>query len=220
MRLRTHTNFVAAFHVFRRCTLYGIVGATISTVGIMVTLLPIAPELRHFFCNRIGSTLGEVLLGASLPLAASPPVILFFVWIHKRAKQLELRCHQCSHFFNTYSIFEVVRNSGLCPACGTQQFCDADQFCRSTFVTPTGGPSPNQALRAALVCASLLLSFGALLIFRWFLGSGHEWLAAGIVIVLAGLWYIFRRSRFQRRRTRTIIAEHQVAEPELPITGS
>ena len=179
----------------------------IAFVGILVALIPLAPEFQHFFRNRIGGNWGEGLLGASFPLAASPPVILFYVWIHKRTKQLELRCHQCKHFFNTYSIFERVRDSGLCPACGTQQFCDADQFCQSTIVARSG-PSPEQSLQAALVCALLLLSFGALLIFSWFFGSGVQWLVAGVVTILAGLWYLLRRSRFQRRQARTIIAEH------------
>ena len=217
LQLRTHANFVEAFQVFRRCTLYGVIGATIASVGIMVALIPVAPEFRYFFRNRIGGNWGEGLLGAFFPLAASPPAILFFVWIHKRTKQLELRCNQCNHLFNTYSVFERVRDSGLCPACGTQQFCDADQFCQSTFVARTG-PSPQQSLQAALVCALLLLSFGALLIVSWFFGSGVQWLAAGIVTMLAGLWYLIRRSRFRSRHIKTTIAE-QGAEPELPITG-
>lgn len=186
--------------------MYGVIGATIASVGIIVALIPVAPEFQQFFRNRIGDILGEWLLGASLPLAASPPVILFYVWIHNRTKQLELWCHQCNHFFNTSSIFERVSDSGLCPACGTQQFCDADQFCQSTFVARTG-PSPQQALQAALICALLLLSFGGLLIFSWFSGSGVQWLAAGIVTILAGIWYLIRQSRFRRRQTKMTTAE-------------
>lgn len=211
MPLRTHANFVESFDKLQQCVGWGVFGATTAHMVIVFALTPAAPWIQQFFRDRIGGNLGEGLSRVSIPIAAFPPFLLAFRWIDKRTKQLGLRCHGCGKLFNTHSLFTRVRDSGLCPKCGTQQFCDADQ----SQIVPRTGPTPQQSLQGALVCALLLLSFGTMFVFGWYWGLGIQWLAAGIFTILAGLWYLRRRSTFLNRQTESTIAE-QAAEQEMP----
>lgn len=89
-----------------------------------------------------------------------------------------------------------------------------EQF--SKFRQLTRVPTKQDALRGALICAFLLLGFGAILIYCWLYGWGLQFLVVGILTIIAGLWYLRRRSRYQKLPET---GAEQNAEPELPTKG-
>ena len=119
---QTLNTFVREFRAFQRGVLFGGIGAAIAFVGLIYSILPLAPAFRQFFRGQIGGNLGECLLGASLPLAASPPVLLYFVWLCKRSNRPALKCVSCNHSFASHPRFVQVSNTGRCPACDAVQF--------------------------------------------------------------------------------------------------
>ena len=76
-------------------------------------------------------------------------------------------------------------------------------------------PTKQDALRGALICALLLLGFGAILIYCWLYGLGLQFLVVGILTIVAGLWYLRRRSRYQ---PLIETGGEQSGAPEFPIT--
>jgi hypothetical protein len=68
----------------------------------------------------------------------------------------------------------------------------------SEYRRPQTKPTPQDALRTALECALLLLGFGAISISGWLLGLGDQFLVVGVMTIVAGLWYLWRRSRYQK----------------------
>lgn len=122
--LRSRDTFERDYRAFQRTTLIAALGAMLTFFGLMFAMLPFAPTLRQFFRNQIGGALGESLLGASLPLAASPPVLLFFVWMAWRTHD-SIACIACGHSFASHTSINELRNTGRCPTCGVQQFTGA-----------------------------------------------------------------------------------------------
>ena len=68
----------------------------------------------------------------------------------------------------------------------------------SEYLQPQTKPTPQDALRTALECALLLLGFGAISISGWLLGLGDQFLVVGVMTIVAGLWYLWRRSRYHK----------------------
>jgi hypothetical protein len=114
--------FTISFRSFQRGAVMGGLVAMVTFVGLMCALLPVAATIRQFFRTQIGGDLGEVLLGISFPLMASPPAIIFFFWYWRRSKDSNLRCRECGYWLATESRFKSVLEDSRCPKCSTEQF--------------------------------------------------------------------------------------------------
>lgn len=116
----------------------------VGYLALIYTMLLWAPTFQHFFRNRIGGDLGELLLGLSLPLSASSPFVLFFAWMIWRGRQQSLRCMACRHSFASHKTFLLVRDTGKCPGCGAQQFeTDPEIAPLDTQPSPDLSPEPD-----------------------------------------------------------------------------
>ncbi len=125
LRLRSREIFQRDVRAFQHSVLCAALGAMLAFVGLMCAMLPWAPAFRQFLHNQIGGDLAECLFGASLPLAASPPIILFFIWMSRRTTQDSISCVSCRHFFISNPTLKTVLDTGRCPKCGAEQFMAA-----------------------------------------------------------------------------------------------
>lgn len=117
-------SFTQSFRSLQRGALLGGLVAVVTSLGMMLALFPAAEAIRNFFRTQIGGNLGELLLGISFPMMASPPILILVVWIWRRCKDPNLLCDECGYSFASATIFKRMLETSRCPKCDAEQFLD------------------------------------------------------------------------------------------------